>query len=220
MVRATWKECLCRLKSTRKKDDEWRFNHMEELIHQYEIESASTICEVTSAEIKVKLKRAVKMQKAEAMREPFRIVNSSVKQRNSGAATKLWVPHTAKDPKMAARFCEPDGSISEAGLIKMAQADKNSVNYRVEMDSDQIEKLLLSYNSKWFRAAASTRFGQGKWFDIVGYDGLTHEADSILKGDYVDHCGMPMTPVLKEFLIQCQRSDTTPDIDSKISSAD
>jgi hypothetical protein len=88
------------------------------------------------------------------------------------------------------------------------------------MDSDQIKKQLLSYNSKRFRAAASTRFGQGKWFTIVGYDGLTHEADSILKGDYVDHCGMPMTPVLKEFLIQCQRSDTTTDIDSKISSAD
>jgi hypothetical protein len=193
---------------------------MEELIHRYELDLAATKCEVESAEIKVKLKRAVKTQKAEAMQEPFRIVNSSVKPRNSGAVTKLWVPHTAKDPKVAARFCEPYESLTAEGLIKMAQSDYHSVNYTVEMDSGKIEKLLLSYNSDWFRAAAISRFGHGEWYDIVGYDGLTQEADSILNGDYVEHCGMPMTPVLKEFLIQCQRSDTTTNIDSKISPAD
>jgi hypothetical protein len=122
----------------------------------------------------------------------------------------MWrSPHTAKDRKVvvAAHFCEPHGNISEEGLIKIAQSDYHSVNYHsvnynVEMDSGQIEKLLLSYNSEWFQAAAISCFGNGEWFDVVGYDGLTHEADSILKGDYIDHCGMPMTPFLKAFMIQ------------------
>jgi hypothetical protein len=54
-----------------------------------------------------------------------------------------------------------------------------------------MEETLNAYNRSWFRQAADTPFGQGDLFQLVGFDGLTEEADAILRGDCIAYIGHP-----------------------------
>jgi hypothetical protein len=44
--------------------------------------------------------------------------------------------------KTAARFCDPDGTLSKDQLIAMAKFDKDSMNYETTLESDVMEKEL------------------------------------------------------------------------------
>jgi hypothetical protein len=56
----------------------------------------------------------------------------------------------SKLKKVAARFANEDGSVTQEQLIAMAQADKNSVTYDTVLDCDSIEQELLRYHRNWF----------------------------------------------------------------------
>jgi hypothetical protein len=132
-------------------------------------------------------------------------IQSSMKRFGGGGISKLFVPIKPKNPKVAARYCQPDGSVSNLDLISMAQADKTSVDYATILDSEEIEHHLLTYNWNWFRQAKDTPFGQGELYELVGYDGLTEAANYIVDGDcmpsllYLDRC--PMMSIISELVV-------------------
>jgi hypothetical protein len=209
---------ITQFKNIRHDDEHFRAEHMKQLIEDYEQKIRCTQDAATLAQLTKKIQLvARKTQQAEVLREPFRIINNSVKAKYGGGISKIWIP--AKLPKVAARFCEIDGSLTAEGLQKMAQSDKHSVYYATEMDSAAIDKALLQYGKGWFREAAKTDFGAGELYDMVGFDGLTQEADAILNGNWTDHMGMPMSPELTEFLKQCKRPDNIKPVDVTISKA-
>jgi len=74
----------------------------------------------------------------------------------------------------------------------MAKADKHSVNYETILESDVMEKELREYNRQWFRQAHAIPFGHGELYDFVGFDGLTEQADAIIRGECISHMGIPM----------------------------
>ena len=55
------------------------------------------------------------------------------------------------------------------------------------LDCSTMEQTLNNYNQSWFRQAADTPFGHGNLFNLVGFEGLTEEADAILHGDCIDY---------------------------------
>jgi hypothetical protein len=61
------------------------------------------------------------------------------------------------------------------------------VEYTTLLDADAIEEKLINYNCDWFRHAAETPFGHGKLYDMVGYAGLTDEADAIVEGNCIEY---------------------------------
>jgi hypothetical protein len=83
-----------------------------------------------------------------------------------------------------------------------------------------MEQTLNDYNRSWFRQAADTPFGHGDLFNLVGFEGLTEEADAILRGDCIDYMGIPMSNELKVFLEACKRPNKLSEISATISDDD
>ena len=121
---------------------------------------------------------------------------------------------------MAARFCNPDGSVLPEQLIAMAKSGKTSLTYDTLLDCAAIENELLRYNREWFRQAQDTPFGHGELFELLGYDGLTEEATAIVSGTCIPYMGIPMSRELQTFLEECRRPDSVKEISSIISVAD
>ena len=152
------------------------------------------------------------------MRKTFRAIHATVTPGHGSGLSKLFVPSGVKDPKVAARFCSPDGSIDRNQLIKMTQSDKHSVEYKTVLDCDEIDNELLRYNGEWFRQASDTPFGNGALFDMLGFSGLTDEINAIIKGDCVAHLGgVPMSRKIETFLEECRRPDSVSSVDPVIS---
>jgi len=63
-----------------------------------------------------------------------------MKTATSGSLSKLFVPVSSEDPKVAARFCDPDRSLSKLRRIAMAKSNKQSVKYETILESDVMEK--------------------------------------------------------------------------------
>ena len=164
------------------------------------------------------MKRVKRIINTEGMRKPYRIIKSVMKPAPSGGLSKLFVPVSPKLPKIAARFCDPDGTLSKDQLIAMAKFDRKSVNYETILDSDAMEKELHAYNRQWFRQVHETPFGNGEVFDFVGFDGLTEQADAIISGECMTHMGIPMNRELQVFLEECKHPSNIPEI-SAFSSA-
>jgi hypothetical protein len=193
-VKAWWKNQLKLLREVRKADFHHRVLHLESLLEKYKTEVAegdSTDKEAHAAK-KDKVKRVKRIINTEEMRKPYRIIKSVMKPAPSGSLSKLFVPVSPKLPKIAARFCAPDGTLSKNQLIAMAKLDKDSVNYETILESDVMEKELHAYNRQWFRQAHETPFKHGELFDFVGFDGLTEEADAIIRGECISHMGILM----------------------------
>ena len=110
--------------------------------------------------------------------------------------------------------------VSPSQLIAMAQYDKTSVEYDNVLDCAAIEAELMRNNRNWFRQAKDTPFGQGELFDLVGYDGLTTQATSIVEGGNLDDLGIPMSRELSVFLEECQRTPSVEPISTIISPED
>jgi hypothetical protein len=164
------------------------------------------------------IQRIHRLINIESMRKPFRQIHSAIPTHRGGGLSKLFVPVRSKNAKVAARFCNPDGTIiSKAQLIPMAQSDKHSVDDEVVLDSAKINAELLLYNREWFRQAKSTPFGEGDLFRLLDYDGLTEEADSIISGECIEYMGIPMSSELRVFLEECKRPSTVRTISSVIS---
>ena len=99
----------------------------------------------------------------------------------AGSLSKHFIPVSPKDPKVAARFCAPDGSLSKLQTIAMAKSDKHSVNYETILESGVMEKELHAYNRQWFQQAHETPFGHGELYDFVGFDELIEQVDAIIR---------------------------------------
>ena len=151
------------------------------------------------------------------MRKPYRHINLAIPSSHRSGLSKLFVPSGIKDSKVAARFTNADGTLLPEHLIAMAQADKSSVTYDTILDCDRIEQELLRYNRKWFRQAAETPFGHGELFQLLGYDGLTAEADAIISGTCIPYMGLQTSRELQIFLEECRRPDLVKEISSFIS---
>lgn len=123
----------------------------------------------------------------------------------------------SKKQKVAARFYEPDGSITNKNLIKIVQSNKQSINYTIIIDGNQIEALLLKYGHSWFQQVSTTPTGHGEFFDTFGYNGLTNEADALLQGKYLDQTSMSMSSELEGSFKQRQCLDVIEDINTVIS---
>ena len=152
-VKVRWKDQLKLLREVRKAAFGHRALHLESLLKKYKTEVAegdSTDKESHAAR-KGKVKRVKRIINTEGMQKPYRIIKSVMKPAPSGSLSKLYVPVSPKLPKIAARFCAPDGTLSKDQLIAMAKFDKDSVNYETILESDVMEKELNAYNRQWFR---------------------------------------------------------------------
>ena len=218
IVRARWKGALSVLKKIRNDAYDYRVVHLTSTLEIYRNHSKTIDSKDKAGRLanKVKIQRIIRLLHIESMRKPFRSIHASMAGRQSGGLSKLFVPIRAANPKVAARFCQPDGSLTAENLISMAQADKHSVEYATVLDSDSIEQELLSYNRKWFRQAKDTPFGHGELYDLVGYDGLTEEATNIVAGDCMAYMGLPMSRELQVFLEECKRPDNIANIPTTI----
>jgi hypothetical protein len=193
-VKARWKDQLKLLREVRKAANDHRVLHLESLPEKYitELAEGDSTDKDAHAARKDKVKRVKRIINTEAGRQkPYRIIKSVMKPAPSGILSKLFVPVSPKLPKIAARFCAPDGTLSRTQLIAMAKFDKDSVNYETILVSDVMEKELHAYNRQWFRQAHETPFGHGKLFDFVGFDGLTEQADAIIRGECIIPYGYP-----------------------------
>lgn len=57
-------------------------------------------------------------------------------------------------------------------------------------------------------------------YNLVGYDGLTEEANSIISGTCIPYLGIPMSRKLQVFLEECRQPDTVKQISSFITIED
>ena len=214
IVKARWRAALKSLRIVRDDDDKHRENHLLDLLNDYESVTKP------SDEIKEKAQRVRNAIQGEEARRPFRQINFATKKPISGSISKIWVPVSVKNKKVAAKFADADGHVSNANLIKMAQSDRYSVNYETVLESEAMEDHLLRYNRKWFRQASETPFGGGDLYDMTQFSGLTHEVDAILNGNHVDDMGIPMSIEMRTFLQQMQRPANIADIETAISTDD
>jgi hypothetical protein len=106
-------------------------------------------------------------------------------------------------------FPTPTGSLLENQLWALARSDKNAVAYETILDCATMENTLNAYNRSWFRQASDTPFGHGDLFKMVGFEGLTEEADAILNGECIEYMGIPMSNELKVFLEECKLTQET-----------
>jgi hypothetical protein len=175
----------CHTKTIRNDAYDYRVVHLQATLATYE--ALDPQGPVSQSATKFKIQRITRLLNTERMRRPFRAIHSAVSTLRTAGLTKLFVPTKAKNPKVVAKFCQPDGSLTKANLISMSQADKTSVEYATIIDCAEIEHELLQYNKMWFRQAHVTPFGHGKLYNLVGYDGLTEEATNIVSGMCIDH---------------------------------
>ena len=172
--------------------------------------------ESEAEESKTKINRIHQLINIENMRKPFRAIHASVTPGHGSGLSKLFVPSGVKDSRVAAQFCSPDGSVDRNQLIKMAQSDKNSVEYKSIMDCDEINAELLRYNREWFRQASEISFRHGELFEmLLGFSGLTDEVNAIIDhGDCFAHLGsVPMSREIETFLEECRRPDSVNPVD-------
>jgi hypothetical protein len=219
VVRTSWKASLKLLKTIWNHAFEYHAVHLLSTLEMYQARSSNidSVDNCSSEDNNRKIQRIHRLINIESMRQPFRQIHSAIPTHRGGGLSKLFVPVRSKNAKVAARFCNPDGTISKAQLIAMAQSDKRSVDYEVVLDSKQINSELLLYNREWFRQAKSTPFGEGDLFRLLDYDGLTAEADSIISGECIEYMGIPMSRELRVFLEECKRPSTVRTISSVIS---
>jgi hypothetical protein len=211
-----WKAAVKLLRTVCEKAYDHRAVHLQATLAYYtNLQFADN--ETGSDENKVKIHRIHTLINTEKMRQPFRGIHSLLTPLHGGGISKLFVPSGVKNPTVAARYCSPDGSVNRSQLIKMAQADKHSVEYDTLIDSNEIEAELLRYNHAWFRQAAETPFGHGDLFDLVGYSGLTEAADAIVDGACPAHLGEPMSREVQAFLEECRRPANVKTVDTVIS---
>ncbi|KAI2493431.1 hypothetical protein MHU86_21130 [Fragilaria crotonensis] len=177
-VKAKWKESIAVLKKIRNSAFDYRAEHLHSNLAMYQALEPQGNANITANQGKIR--RILQLLNTEQMRKPFRAIHCSMSTTSHGAGlSKLFVPVGVRKPKVASKFCQPDGSLTKANLIQMAQSDKTSVEYTTILDSEEIEHELMTYNRAWFRQAHETPFGHGELYDMVGYDGLTEEADNI-----------------------------------------
>ena len=207
LLKPRWKEAIKFLRTVRDTAYDHRNIHLLSTLTAYQTRTFSPSEKTAGAkrENDHKIQRIIRLLNVEGMRKPFRTIKAAVAESNQGGLSKLFVPSGVSNPKVAARYCAADGSISHATLIAMAQSDKFSVTYDTILDCGVIEEELNRYNREWFRQAKDTPFGEGELFDLVGYDGLTETATSIMHGDCIDYLGIPgMSRSIKVFLEECQ----------------
>jgi hypothetical protein len=217
-----WKSELKNLRQVRKVAYDYRTIHMDRIIHQYQAEASLLSPDDTQglSEIRKKIKRVERIISNEQMRKPFRIIKSATQPSHPGGLTKLFVPTHATNAKAAARFSNPDGTLTRDQLWALARSDKNAVAYETVLDCSTMEQTLNDYNRSWFRQASNTPFGHGDLFKLVGFEGLTEEADAILSGECINYMGIPMSKELTAFLEACKRPKNLHDISSTISDDD
>lgn len=219
-VTTYWKEATKMLRTVRDAAYDHRAVHLLAMLTQYQNETFSDDDDHLAEVNKGKIRRIRRLINIENMRKPFRTIHASVSSFHSGGIGKLFVPSHATNKQIAAKFCDPDGSISAEQLIAMAQFDKTSVAYDTLLDCEAIEAELMRYNRNWFRQASETPFGNGELYDLVGYDGLTEEATAIIDGDCIEYMGIPMSRELQVFLEECKRPSTVSDVQPTISRAE
>ena len=215
-LKERWKVAIKLLRKVRDAAYDHRAVHLKATLAQYTNLTFTEDEESEAAENKAKIRRIHQLINTEEMRKPFRVIHAAVTPGHGGGLSKLFVPSGVNDKQIAARFCSPDGSVDRAQLIKMAQSDKNSVEYKTLLDCDEIDAELLRYNREWFRQASETPFGHGELFDMLGFSGLTDEAHAIIKGDCVAHLGIPMSREIETFLEECRRPDSVTPINPVI----
>ncbi len=218
LVKTRWKAHLSTLKNIRNDAYDYRVVHLQATLATYE--ALDPQGPTSKAENKLKILRITRLLNIERMRKPFRAIHTAVSTPCAHGLTKLFVPVKAKNLKVAAKFCQPDGSLTKDNLISMAQADKTSVEYATILDCAEIEHELLRYNKKWFRQAHVTPFGHGELYNLVGYDGLTEEATNIVSGMCIDHMGLTLTREQKVFLEECKCPGSITDIRTNITLED
>ena len=218
-IEARWKTALKLLRTVRDTAYDHRAVHLKATLAQYQSLQFSEDQESASDTNHKKIRRIQQLINIENMRKPFRAIHASITPGHGGGLSKLFVPSGVKDATVAARYCSPDGSINREQLIKMAQSDKNSVEYETLLDPAEIEAELLRYNHAWFRQAADTPFGHGELFDLVGFSGTTPDADAIHNGECIESLGIPMSREITTFLEECKRPGSVSPVDTNISRA-
>jgi hypothetical protein len=213
-VRAHWKVAMTTLKKVREAAFDYRATHLHSNLEMYQ--SLKPEGYDNAAENNKKIRRILQLLNTEQMRKPFRAIHYSTSSPRSAGLSKLFVPVGIQNPQVASKYCQPDGSLSQANLIQMAQSDKLSVKYKTILNCEEIEHELLTYNRNWFRQAHETPFGHGELYDMVGYDGLPEEADNIVSGFCIEHMGLSMSRELQVFLEECKRPASVVDIKSSI----
>ena len=218
-LKLKWKAAQKLLRTVRDKAYDYRAVHLRSSLEQY-LNLTFADEESGADENKTKIERIRRLINIENMRKPFRCIKSQVSPIHGGGLSKLFVPSGVKDKNVAAKYCEEDGSVTRSQLIKMAQSDKNSVEYKTLLDADEIELELLRYNHDWFRQAADTPFGHGELYDMLGYSGITEEAHAVAEGDCIAHLGIPMSHEVQTFLEECRRPDNVLSVDPVITCKD
>ena len=210
LLKTRWKEALQLLRTVRDTAYDHRNIHLLSILTDYQTRTFSASEKTAGAQRnnELKIQRIIRLLNTEGMRKPFRTIKSTMTESHPGGLSKLFVPNGVSNPKVAAKYCKSDGSISHDTLIAMAQSDKLSVTYDTILDCDAIEEELNRYNREWFRQASNTPFGSGELYDLVGYDGLTETATSIVNGDCIDYLGVPMSRPIQVFLEECKRPDS------------
>ena len=100
----------------------------------------------TKTATKKKSKRVLSAILSNKMCQPYQQINSQTKKLMSGAVSKIWVPVSGKNKKVAARFYDTNRHVLKAKLIEMAKSDCYLVNYKTVVKSDTMEDYLLRYN--------------------------------------------------------------------------
>ena len=218
-LKLKWKAAQKLLRTVQDKAFDYRAVHLRSSLEQY-LNLTFADDESGADENKTKIERICRLINIENMRKPFRCIKSQVSPIHGGGLSKLFVPSGVKDKNVATKYCEEDGSVTRSQLIKMAQTDKNSVEFNTLLDADEIELELLRYNHDWFRQAADTPFGHGELYDMLGYSGFTEEAHVVAEGDCIAHLGIPMSHEVQTFLEECRRPDNVPSVDPVITCKD
>ncbi|KAI2503673.1 hypothetical protein MHU86_10797 [Fragilaria crotonensis] len=148
-VKIKWKDSMATLKKIRNAAFDYRAVHLHSTLEKYQAMDPKGSAAIAANHSKIK--RILQLLNTEQMRKPFRAIHASMSGgTHSAGLSKLFVPFGVKNQQVAARFCQPNGSLTKENLVQMAQSDETSVEYATILDCDDIETELMTYNRNWF----------------------------------------------------------------------
>lgn len=125
-VKTKWKESLSILKKIRNSAFDYRAEHLHSNLAMYQALDPQGNDNIAANHGKIR--RILQLLNTEQMRKPFRTIHSSMSTTRLVGLSKLFVPVGGRNQNVASKFCQPDGSLSKANLIQMAQSDKTAVH--------------------------------------------------------------------------------------------
>lgn len=147
-----------------------RLKTYQDLLDSYEEDTNPN----TQSESNRKAKIVQKTISGEICKTTFRHISQVVKPSTNASISKLLIPR---------RWTDANTPLPSTEIYSFLQTtDQSDLLWETILERSEIEKHLLNYNRKSFRAASESPCGHGVVHDAITFSSLSHEALELLAG--------------------------------------